>query len=221
MLLGKIFGRGACRCGSASDALPLHAEPVQPPRGGDKALGPAFGPLSEPLGAWTRFHDGPIEIVYTLDAAAHPFHALPPARATPPAGATACTVAGIDLGQIADPAHPAHVQAVARMAAHSLKVFGGLGFKVPAALTIHLCTFRAETGAKYRGGTEVWLDHVWVSTRLDGTDALLTVAHEIFHRVQYEYNPTIAKTSPLYAALREGGARLAEDWVLDSGDRYL
>jgi hypothetical protein len=221
MLFGALFGRGVCRCGSASDAAPLRAEPVQPRRGGDPALGPAFGPLPDPLPAWRRFTDGPIEIVYTLDAAAHPHHALPPERSAPPAGTTPCIVAGIDLGTVGDPAHPAHVQCVARMAAHSLKVFGGLGFKVPAALTIRLCTFGAETGANYRGGTEVWLDHVWVSTRLDGADALLTVAHEVFHRVQYEYNPTTAKTSPLYAALREGGARLAEDWVLDSGDRYL
>jgi hypothetical protein len=221
MLFGKLFGRGMCRCGSASDALPLRAEPVAPRRGGDPALGPAFGPLPDPQQAWASFAAGPVSIVYTLDAAAHPHHALTDERAAPPAGATACGAAGIDLGRIDDPAHPAHVQAVALMAAHSLDVFRGLGFKVPATLTIRLCTFGAETGANYRGGTEVWLDHVWVSTRLDGPDALLTVAHEIFHRVQYLYNPTIAKTSPLYAALREGGARLAEDWVLDSGDRYL
>ncbi len=221
MLLGRIFGRGACRCGSASDAQSLRVEPAAAPPGGDPALGPAFGPLTAPLDAWRRFTDGGIDIVYTLDAAAHPHHALPPERTAPPAGAIDCTIAGIALGRIADPAHPAHVQAVARMAVHSLKVFGGLGFTVPKRLTIHLCTFGAESGANYRGGTEVWLPHVWVSTRLDGADALLTVAHEVFHRVQYEYNATTAKTSPLYAALREGGARLAEDWVLDSGDRYL
>lgn len=221
MLFGTLFGRGICRCGSAGDALPLRAEPVAPRHGGDPALGPAFGPLPDPQTAWRRFSAGPVTIVYTLDAAAHPYHALPPERATPPAGDTACSVAGVELGRIADPAHPAHAQAVALMAAYAMKVFGGLGFKVPASLTIHLCTFGAEAGAKYRGGTEVWLDHVWVSTQLDGADALLTVAHELFHRVQYLYNPTIAKTSPFYAALREGGARLAEDWVLDSGDRYL
>lgn len=221
MLFGALFGRGICRCGSASDALPLRAEPVAPRRGGDPALGPAFGPLPDPQTAWARYTAGPVTIVYTLDAAAHPLHALPTALAAPPAGATACTVAGIELGRMADLAHPAHVQAVALMATHSIEVFRGLGFRVPGSLTIHLCTFGAETGATYRGGTEVWLDHVWVSTRLDGADALLTVAHELFHRVQYLYNPTTAKTSPLYAALREGGARLAEDWVLDSGDRYL
>lgn len=221
MLFGTLFGRGICRCGSASDALPLQATPVAPRRGGDPALGPAFGPLPDPQPAWARFTAGAITIVYTLDAAAHPLHALPATLAAPPAGATDCTVAEIALGRIADPAHPAHVQRVALMAAHSIEVFRGLGFKVPDSLTIHLCTFGAEAGATYRGGTEVWLDHVWVSTRLEGADALLTVAHELFHRVQYLYNPTVAKTSPLYAALREGGARLAEDWVLDSGDRYL
>ncbi|MEO3470277.1 hypothetical protein AAFN86_00315 [Roseomonas sp. CAU 1739] len=226
MLFGGIFRRGNCRCGSASDIHPLRAEPVQPQRGGDPALGPAFGPLPAPLESWLRFEEksidgGTITIVYTLDAKSHPLHALPPERRAAPAGPEPCKVAEIDLGQVADPAHPAHVQRIARMAAHSLKVFGKLGFEVPKDLTIHLCTFGGEDGANYRGGTEVWLDHVWVSTRLDGADALLTVAHEIFHRVQYEYNPTTAKTSQLYAALREGGARLAEDWVLDSGDRYL
>jgi hypothetical protein len=130
-------------------------------------------------------------------------------------------VAGIALGTITDATHSAHVQAVALMAAHALAVFGKLGFKVPRRLTIRLCTFGGEAAAGYRGGTEVWLDHVWVSTRLSDADTLLTVAHEVFHRVQYEYNPTIARSSPFYAALREGAARLAEDWVLDSGDRYL
>ena len=222
MLFGALFRRGMCRCGSASDALPLRAQPVQPPRGGDPALGPAFGPLPAPLDAWKRFATGPVEVVYTLDGAAHPFHALPEAHARLPGAVPApCAVGGIDLGGIADPAHPAHVQAVALMGAHALRVFRGLGFRVPDALTIHLCTFGGEAAADYRGGTEVWLDHVWVSARLGATDALLTVAHEVFHRVQYLYNPTTARTSPLYAALREGGARLAEDWVLDSGDRYL
>lgn len=221
MLFGALFGRGICRCGSASDARPLRAEPVRPQRGGDPALGPAFGPLPEPLDAWKRYRLGPVEVVYTLDAAAHPTHVLPPERAAPPAAPTDCTVGGIALGRAEDPAHPAHVQAVALMAAHALGVYRGLKFKVPAALTIHLCTFGTDAEANFRGGTEVWLDHVWVSTRLGDTDALLTVAHEIFHRVQYEYNATVAKTSPFYAALREGGARLAEDWVLDSGDRYL
>jgi hypothetical protein len=222
MLFGALFRRGVCRCGSASDAASLRAEPVRAMRGGDPALGPAFGPLPAPLDAWKTFTDGPVSIVYTLDAAGHPFHALPadgcaaPGRVPEP-----CAIAGIDLGMLADPAHPAIVQRTARMAAHALGVFKHLGFKVPAALTIRLCTFGGEAGANYRGGTEVWLDHVWVSTRLTDADALLTVAHEVFHRVQYLYNPTVNKTSPLYAALREGGARLAEDWVLDSGDRYL
>ena len=128
-------------------------------------------------------------------------------------------VGGIALGTISDPGHPGHVQAVALMTAHALGIYRDRGFRVPPAVTIRLCTHGGEAGANYRGGTEVWLDHVWVSTRLDGPDALLTVAHEVFHRVQYLYNDTAAKTSPLYAALREGGARLAEDWVLDAGDR--
>jgi hypothetical protein len=211
-----------CRCGSAADARPLRAQPVQPTYGGDPALGPGFGPLPAPLEAWRRFAHGPVEVVYTTDAAAHPDHALPAGRNAPPRRVPApCAVAGIDLGSIADAAHPTHVQAVALMGAHALAVFGRLGFKVPKALTIRLCTFGGEAAASYRGGTEVWLDHIWVSTRLDDTDALLTVAHEVFHRVQYLYNPTTARGSPFYAALREGGARLAEDWVLDSGDRYL
>ncbi|MBW6399037.1 hypothetical protein KPL78_14320 [Roseomonas sp. HJA6] len=221
MLFGSLFRLGVCRCGSASDALPLSAEPVQPPPGGDPALGPAFGPLPGPEASWTSFRAGPITVVYTLDAVTHPFHALPPDRAAPPAGPTDVAIGGLALGQVSDPAHPAHVQAVALMAAYSAEIYRKLGFKVPATATIRLCTHGGEAGANYRGGTEVWLDHLWVSTRLDGPDALLTVAHELFHRVQYLYNPTTAKTSPLYAALREGGARLAEDWVLNSGDRYL
>ncbi|MBR0661392.1 hypothetical protein [Neoroseomonas oryzicola] len=221
MLIGRIFGRGVCRCGSAADARPLTAAPVQPQRGGDPALGPAFGPLPAPIGAWTPFRWGAIEVFYTLNRDAHPAHALPDAIKDPPKQADDCVIGGIALGRVEDLAHPAHVQKVALMAEHCLGVYRGFGFRVPASLRIHLCTFGTDADANFRGGTEVWLDHVWVSTRLNETDALLTVAHEVFHRVQYEYNATIAKTSPFYAALREGGARLAEDWVLDSGDRYL
>jgi hypothetical protein len=222
MMFGKFFRRGACRCGSASDAAPLRAEGMAHKPGTNLAPDPAFGTLPEPLAAWRRFREGPVEVVYTTDPA-HADHALTGGRASPPAGPQRCAVDRIDLGTIADPAHPALVQVIARMAAHALKVFRDLGFRTPASLTIHLCTFGKDKGRDraYRGGTEVWLPHVWVSIHLDGADALLTVAHEVFHRVQYEYNRTTAKTSPLYAALREGGARLAEDWVLDSGDRYL
>jgi hypothetical protein len=222
MLFGALFRRGMCRCGSASDALPLRAEPVPPQRGADPALGPAFGPLPAPLSSWRSFTRGPVEVVYTLDAAAHPLHVLPAGRAAPPAAVPSpCVVAGLDLGTIDDAAHPEHVQAIALMGAHALAVFARLGFRTPPRLVIRLCSFGGESGSGFRGGTEVWLDHLWVSTALAGADALLTVAHEAFHRVQYLYNATTARTSPLYAALREGGARLAEDWVLDSGDRYL
>jgi hypothetical protein len=221
-MIGALFRRGMCRCGSAADARPLHAAPVAEPPGGNAALGPAFGPLPAPLDAWRHFAHGPVTVIYTLDHQAHPEHALQAPLAAPPVRVPApCTVAGIDLGSLTDAAHPAHVQAVALMAMHANGVFARLGFKVSPTLTIRLCTFGGAEAEFFRGGTEVWLDHVWVSTRLAETDALLTVAHEIFHRVQYLYNPTVAKTSPLYAALREGGARLAEDWVLDSGDRYL
>lgn len=222
MLFGSLFRRGMCRCGSASDAQPLGAPPPQRLRADDPARGPAFGALLAPVEAWRRFVQGPVTVVYTLDAAAHPRHALPDHRAALPAAIPApCTVAGVALGSLTDPTHPAHVQAVALMGAHALKVFSELGFRTPPQLEIRLCTFGTDAGAGFRGGTEVWLDHVWVSTTLGDADTLLTVAHEAFHRVQYQYNATTERTSPLYAALREGGARLAEDWVLDSGDRYL
>ncbi len=221
MLFGSLFRRGMCRCGSASDAQPLGAPPPRL-RADDPARGPAFGALPAPIEAWHRFVQGPVTVVYTLDAAAHPRHALPEHHAALPAAIPApCTVAGVALGSLTDPAHPAHVQAVALMGAHALKVFRELGFLTPPQIEIRLCTFGTDAGAGFRGGTEVWLDHVWVSTTLGDADTLLTVAHEAFHRVQYLYNATTERASPLYAALREGGARLAEDWVLDSGDRYL
>jgi hypothetical protein len=47
-----------------------------------------------------------------------------------------------------------------------------------------------------------------------------TVPHEIFHRVQYQYNRT-ANQSGLYAVIREGGARFIEDAFHDNYNRYI
>jgi len=46
-----------------------------------------------------------------------------------------------------------------------------------------------------------------------------TVPHELFHRVQYQYNATEEVTG-LYGVMREGGARLIEDSSCDIFNRY-
>ncbi len=52
------------------------------------------------------------------------------------------------------------------------------------------------------------------------TQNFATIPHELFHRVQYQYNRT-SNRSGLYGVVREGGARFIEDSFTDEHNRYV
>lgn len=127
---------------------------------------------------------------------------------------------------------PFHVQFIARCAEFALWRLLALGFRRPALgpnggkgddrLRIVL---RDTQG--FRGLTSPEWDHVEVSNTLVGVQALMTVGHEIFHRVQYAYNATerAKRTSDdrgvdFWLLVFEGGARFAEDLLVDGQNRY-
>jgi hypothetical protein len=128
--------------------------------------------------------------------------------------------------------HPFHVQFIARCAEFALWRFGALGFRPPAlgrsgtpgdnTLRIVLSDTQG-----FRGLTSPTWDHIEVSNKLVGVQALMTVGHEIFHRVQYAYNRSEhAQRVPddagfdLSLLVFEGGARFAEDLLVDGQNRY-
>lgn len=91
----------------------------------------------------------------------------------------------------------------------------------------------------YRGGTGPARDLIAVERSLHKDQLYLTVGHEMFHRFQYRYNSSrlnssvnpdilatcneteLAEHDIAYSLIREGGARFAEDLLLDHSDRYI
>lgn len=128
--------------------------------------------------------------------------------------------------------HPEHVQFVARAAEYALWRFRALGFRRPAldphggsgsTLRILLTDTRG-----FRGMTSPDWDYIELSNRLIGISMMMTLGHEIFHRVQYAYNstahasrlPTTDDQLHLWTLVFEGGARFAEDLLFDEMNRY-
>ena len=155
---------------------------------------------------WLTHETGRVVVAYALDAV--PEHALRNGLEQIPAGDTV----------------PAHVRSVAALAERALAVLRApqLGLRPPAGLdadgrpTIRLLDMEGR-----RGETDPRWDHVALNRDLTGDDALVTLGHEMFHRVQYAYNPTTDADIGLYSAFREGGARLSEECVLGSDRRYV
>jgi hypothetical protein len=165
---------------------------------------------------------GRIHVRYWVDDAAGP-HALPPAMRL---SAACCpgdvVLANAVLGQLDQHAGaPAQVQRTALIAEHALNLFAALGFSPPLEDDGRLLVHLLDPAHGADGRTDPHWRHVEIAWRLEDDDALLTIAHEIFHRIQYRYNATTARDRGLYGMMREGGARLAEDWVVDAANRYL
>jgi hypothetical protein len=118
-----------------------------------------------------------------------------------------------------------HANAIAGYAEHAISAFMALGLPCPAGtedgkpLTIVLADLQGRLGE-----TDPSWEHIEIEQDLRGTEAIEAVTHEVFHRVQYCYNRT-SDMSGFYAAIREGGARLAQQCVLFHGssiqDGYL
>jgi hypothetical protein len=70
------------------------------------------------------------------------------------------------------------------------------------------------------GQTDPAWDHIEIKKDLRSLDEVFSaVSHELFHRIQYEYNRT-NDHNEMEWALREGGARFAQDCVWDGPNLY-
>jgi hypothetical protein len=148
---------------------------------------------------------------------------------------------GLDIGEY-NPNWPGprHVQFVAFCFFHAAARFRYLGFRPPYIL--------GDLGGRidlwidhlpgYRGGTTQETDQIVIDRGLVDEAAYTTIAHELFHRIQYNYNAVLYSGSNstagqaalsgtrldehqrCYMLLREGTARLAEDLAFDRADRY-
>lgn len=137
----------------------------------------------------------------------------------------------VKLADFEQSEHPRHVQMIARAAEFALWRFRELGFKAPAlgangATTGTLKIYLVQT-RDYRGMTSPDWDFIELSNQIREETALLTVGHEIFHRIQYAYNPTRREQRTcgpgeidLWTLVLEGGGRYSEDLLVDGTNRY-
>lgn len=166
------------------------------------------------------FNSGRFEIEYVEDQNYEPF-AVDPAR---PTITKELKLPGeISLGYLrADLDVPSYVQQIALIAEYSLTRFLGhpLYLKDPrgnhptAPIPISICFLEESAGATTPSQT-----YIEINSKNSLIQNFGTVPHELFHRVQYQYNNTEQFTG-LYGVLREGGARLIEDSSCDLFNRY-
>jgi hypothetical protein len=152
-------------------------------------------------------------------------HTLPVALQCPPAGQTC-----------GGNATPAHVEFIWRCARQAIDTLRSYEFCPPLPFDVVLWNL-SDRG--YRGGTHPLGREIIVDNALLGSDAYGTILHEVFHRVQYAYNPNGWRVwQPNYAALEkppgtgarvplnprgsilESGARVVERALVESSDRY-
>lgn len=129
----------------------------------------------------------------------------------------------------ADAATPPPVREAAEAALDCLRRFGDRrlalrGPRLPEdrVLRIELKNLGIYRGVAYNNGS------IAVDRSLQGIALRETIAHEIFHLIQFAYNPTptdadddTRTAEPLFTPMiREGGARVAEMVVHPNADRY-
>jgi hypothetical protein len=119
---------------------------------------------------------------------------------------------------------PAFVQRIGLLAEYALARFQAFGLRSPrpvgTRLKIRVCDV-TYGGQGYLGETRPAWDHLRINCGSTPGDVAGTVPHEIFHRAQYQYNPSATAGNDMQAAMREGGARFAEDCVNDVPNRYI
>jgi hypothetical protein len=205
--------------------------------------------LPEPLASWSFHYTANVEVAYTLDDVSLPDHALTGAAAQPPAPALPATEVSyalnngtaniIVLGQLSTSlaflnagvpgapnlqCAPALVQQISLLAEYALARYQAFGLRSPRApgerLKVRVCDI-TYGGVGYPGETQPYWDHLRVNHQASQDQIEGTVPHEVFHRVQFRYNPSIASGTDMQIAVREGGARLAEDCVNTVPNRYI
>jgi hypothetical protein len=121
---------------------------------------------------------------------------------------------------------PARVQRIGLLAERAIRLFMGPPFLLrdpaPAGerLRIRICDV-TDGGSRYPGATRPEWDHVRINGAYLSSELIGTVPHEVFHRIQYRYNDSEGETNGIERALREGGARFAEDIFNGVPNRYL
>ena len=114
---------------------------------------------------------------------------------------------------------PTYIQQVGLLAEYAWhRYVEELGFRDPqiggSRVKITVCR------TLYTGATTPNADYIEIAPRNSFFQNLATVPHELFHRVQYQYNNT-SDHSGLYGVMREGGARFMEDSLNDKFNRYV
>jgi hypothetical protein len=118
---------------------------------------------------------------------------------------------------------PAYVQQIGLIAEYALGRFlePPLLLKDPRgdpprdSIPISICYL-----GEFAGATSPSQRDIEINSQNSLVQNFATVPHELFHRVQYQYNPT-ETVSGIYGVMREGGARLIEDSICDSFNRYV
>ncbi|MDB4952167.1 MAG: hypothetical protein JWM27_4816 [Gemmatimonadetes bacterium] len=182
-----------------------------------------------PAGATVHwFYTANIQVKYTTDAA-FPSDAVNPA--VPAADAPVTLSDGTVIGQVRaalaslhpdnTELAPTYVQRVGLVAEHALSRYVGPVFAMRdprnGAPRMEYRIRQQDPGVA--GQTSGAWSHVEVAPANSDLQNIHTVSHELFHQVQYRYNPTTTR-SGIYGALREGGARLIEDCINDAPNRY-
>jgi hypothetical protein len=207
--------------------------------------------LPDPQGSWESFFTANIEVVYTTDSVNLPDHALTGAAAQLPQpvgaatevpftlnlgtpdeihlGQTSTSLSFLNAGLTGSPnlaVPPERVQRIALLAEYALAQYRGalFGLRDPqsAGQRIKYRIFQIYfNGRMWAGATRPEWDHVRIHPHISNSQVIGTVPHELFHRVQYQYNNTTDPSVGMYSAVREGGARFAEECLNDVPNHYI
>jgi hypothetical protein len=119
---------------------------------------------------------------------------------------------------------PTYVQQVGLIAEYAYHRYVNPPFSLrdPREGTPPRIEIRIQRVSNGTGSTDPDPIHTWIDIRPNNSldQNFATVPHEIFHRVQYQYNRT-AEPSGLQGVFREGGAGFAEDSFNDDYNRYV
>ncbi|MEO8179210.1 MAG: hypothetical protein ABI895_10295 [Deltaproteobacteria bacterium] len=171
------------------------------------------------------FFTARILVRYTTDAGANQVNATVPAADAGVAlsdGTVIGTVRAnlVNLHPSNTEVAPTYVQQVGIIAEHALARFLAWGFRDPRNGAVRMEYRILAQAAGVFGQTSGSWSHVEVGPSNSTLQNLHTASHELFHQVQYRYNATTTR-SGIYGALREGGARLIEDSINDTPNRYV
>ncbi len=124
--------------------------------------------------------------------------------------------------------HPRHVIDAALAAINAMDIFRDASFPAPYIHPAGPLQIELKNIRPFRGFTGPTINAITIERTLRGAEQAETIAHEIFHRIQYRFNrtpfnafePGADDRTLFLPMIREGGARLAEIMVVRSSQRY-